>query len=56
MEEAGKSADEIKAFETNAQTYVKSVLKEIKNMQVFCGKYEFLYYHFSINNTATDFH
>jgi len=38
MEEAGKSADEIKAFETNAQTYVKSVLKEIKNMQVFCGE------------------
>ena len=39
LKAAGKSDEDVKTFETNAQNYVKRVVKDIKNLSVFCGKF-----------------
>jgi len=38
LKAAGKSDEDVKTFETNAQNYVKRVVKDIKNLSVFCGE------------------
>merc|ERR1711970_197421 len=38
LKAAGKDDDYIKNYEASAQAYVKSVVKEVSNMSVFCGE------------------